>query len=245
MDITTIGTLALLALADSTSFGTLLIPLWLLLASSRPRPSRMLAYLATVAGFYLAMGVLLSIGARLLLDGIRDWLASDGGAIAMLVVGGVLLAGAILTGTRKDAGPSPRLLAWRERAVGAEDGPIRPLILLALAATAIEIATLLPYLMAIGIMDAARLPPAAHLGLLASYCLVMVAPALALLVLRMVAHAAVEPLLRRVNAWLTRQAGEMTAWIIGIIGFLLVRAGTSHFGGVSDVFERLPDIVAG
>ena len=44
-----LGALALLALVDSTSFGTLLIPTWLLLAPGRLRPGRILIYLATVS----------------------------------------------------------------------------------------------------------------------------------------------------------------------------------------------------
>jgi hypothetical protein len=51
--------LVLLALIDSTSFGTLLIPLWLMLASDRPRPARMLLFLGTVAAFYLLLGIVL------------------------------------------------------------------------------------------------------------------------------------------------------------------------------------------
>src|SRR5690606_13354204 len=44
--------LAVLALIDSTSFGTLLIPLWLLLSPGRPSPHRVLLFLGTVAAFY-------------------------------------------------------------------------------------------------------------------------------------------------------------------------------------------------
>lgn len=241
MDLPTLGTLVLLALADSTSFGTLLIPIWLLLASGRPRPGRMLAYLGTVASFYLVVGIALSLGASLLLDGVQSWLETPAGGMLVGGAGAVLLVGAIVFGTRKgkESGSSGRLLRWRERVMGEEATSIRPLIGLALTATAIEVATLLPYLMAIGIMDAADLDPLVHGGVLAAYCLVMVLPALVLLVLRLVAHAAIEPLLRRINDWLMRSAGEMTVWIVGIIGVLLIRTGAEQLGGLDALLQQL------
>jgi hypothetical protein len=242
MDLPTAGTLVLLALADSTSFGTLLIPIWLLLASARPSVPRMLAYLGTVAASYAVVGVLLSIGARLLLDDVRAWLASGAGGVAMVVVGAALLAVAILVGRRK-GGSSDRLLRWRERAMDTRSGSVAPLVLLALAATAIEVATLLPYLMAIGIMDGADLPVPVHGAVLLAYCVVMVLPALVLLTVRLLAHDAVEPMLQRANDWLMRQAGEMTAWIVGIVGVLILRQGLETFGGVEEAAAALQRLV--
>ena len=58
----------MLALIDSTSFGTLLIPLWLLLSPGRPSPHRVLLFLGTVAAFYFALGVALLSG--------LDWFTS-------------------------------------------------------------------------------------------------------------------------------------------------------------------------
>lgn len=241
MDLPTIGMLALLALADSTSFGTLLIPVWLLLAAARPRPGRMLVYLGTVAGSYLVLGVLLSLGARLLLDDLRAWIASPVGGSLLVVVGIVLLVGALVAPTRRDDAPSGRLLRWRERAVGSGAGSLRPLMALAVAATLLEIATLLPYLVAIGILDAAELPVPLHGAALLGYCLVMVLPALLLLVVRLVAHRAVEPLLQRVNAWLTKQAGELTAWIAGLVGVLLINLGSGPVGGIGGLVDAVTD----
>lgn len=247
MDLPTIGTLVLLALADSTSFGTLLIPIWLLLASTRPSVPRLLAYLGTVAGFYLAMGVLLSIGARLLLDDLQAWLASPTGGGVVMAVGAVLFAGSFWLSSRAKArqgdGAPERILRWRDRALDAEAGSVAPLMALALAATAIEVATLLPYLMAIGIMDGADLPLPVHGAVLAAYVVVMVLPALVLLVVRLVAHRRIEPLLQRVNDWLMRQAGEMTSWMVAIVGFLLVRAGSEAFGGLGVVASTVGDVV--
>lgn len=241
MDLPSLGILALLALADSTSFGTLLIPVWLLLASTRPRPGRVLAYLGTVAGSYLVLGALLSLGARLLLDDLQAWIASPVGGSVLVVVGLVLLVVALLPLRRAEGSRGGRLLRWRERAAGSEAGSLRPLMGLALAATLLEIATLLPYLVAIGILDRATLPLPLHAAALAGYCLVMVLPALVLLVVRLVAHRAVEPALQRLNAWLTRQAGELTAWVAGLVGVLLINLGAAPIGGIGGLVDALTD----
>src|SRR5690606_13147209 len=121
----------------------------------------------------------------------------------------------------------------------AETGSARPLVALALTATVIEVATLLPYLIAIGVMTDADLGPALHGLVMAGYCMVMILPALVLLGLRLVAHRAVEPLLQRVNAWLTRSAGDWMSWFVGILGFLLIRHGAQHSGGVSELLDHL------
>lgn len=51
--------LAGLALVDSTSIGTLFIPIWLLLAPGRVSVRRILVYLGTIAAFYFAVGLVL------------------------------------------------------------------------------------------------------------------------------------------------------------------------------------------
>lgn len=51
-----------LALFDSTSFGTSLLPPWLLLMPGRVRVGRMTAYLITLGHSYLIAGVLVVLG---------------------------------------------------------------------------------------------------------------------------------------------------------------------------------------
>jgi hypothetical protein len=65
---------------------------------------------------------------------------------------------------------------------------------------------------------------------LAVYCLVMVLPALVLLGGRMLAAGSVEPVLRRVDAWMKRNAQENTAWVLGIIGFLVASNAAQSLG---------------
>ena len=59
-----LGQLVVLALIDSTSFGTLLIPLWFLLVPGRVRAHRVLVFLGTVAAFYLGVGIALRDAAK-------------------------------------------------------------------------------------------------------------------------------------------------------------------------------------
>ncbi|MFC8598371.1 MULTISPECIES: GAP family protein [unclassified Isoptericola] len=222
------GVLVVLALVDSTSFGTLLIPVWLLLAPGRPRAWRILAYLGTVALFYLAVGVAVLLGAGAFLERYGDVLDSRPAMIVQLLLGLGLFAlsfrfdgkRAAARAEREGARPG-RLSRWRARATGLEGGSLLPLLGLALGAAALEVGTMLPYLAAIGLITTSDLATGAGVGVLAAYCVVMVLPALLLLGGRLVAARAVDPLLRRLDGWLSRNAAEMTGWVLGILGVLL------------------------
>lgn len=284
------GVLVVLALIDSTSFGTLLIPVWLLLAPGRLRAGRVLVYLGTVAGFYLAVGIVVLLGAGAFLDRFGDALDTRAAAIVQLLLGIGLFAlsfrfdskraarkaaqseaapfgatpsaagradavgvspwtGAGAGAGAETAGPgapsSPprpgRLSRWRERALGIEadavgTGVVRtrssvlPLVGLALGAVAIEVGTMLPYLAAIGIVTTSDVGWPANGAILAAYCVVMVAPALLLLLGRLVAARAVDPVLHRLDRWLTKNATDMTGWVLGALGVLLALNAFGRLG---------------
>lgn len=229
-------TLGGLALVDSLSIGTLLIPLFFLVAPGRIRAGRMLAYLATISLFYFVVGLAVTAGAATVFREFSAVLESPGAYVVQLVLGAGLLVGSFFIGRKRDEPAEPgRLSRWREKALG--DGPAIGVVLLALGAGVLEIATMFPYLGAIGLITAAALPVATNAGLLALYCLVMIAPALVLLVVRIVARRAVEPALLRFSNWLQRTAGETTAWIVGIVGFLLARDAAQVLG----LFDALAD----
>lgn len=232
MTLELLATLGALALVDSLSIGTLLIPVFFLIAP-RLRAGRMLVYLLTIAGFYLLVGVALTVGATALLTGFQGLLDSTAGLAIQLVLGiGLLVAAfAIPTGRPQAEDGTPRrgrLSRWRDRAL---DGP-RPtaVVTVALAAGLLELATMVPYLGAIGLLSTAPLGTASRLLLLTAYCGIMIAPALLLLVLRVTMRPLVESPLRRLAAWLQRTGAENTAWIIGIVGFLLARSAASELG---------------
>lgn len=238
-----------LALVDSLSAGTLLIPIFFLLAPGRVRLGRILTYLATIAVFYFLVGLLLTAGASVFLENATALLETPAASVVQMVIGAALLAVAILmptkpkapaptptgVGTTPDArggaaqSPPPgRLARWRERALAG--GTPATVIVLALAAGLVELATMLPYLAAVGLLTGSGLGLGGSSLLLAVYCVVMVVPALVLLLARVVARGAVEPQLQRLADWLSRNAAENTAWIIGIVGFLLLRDALSNAG---------------
>lgn len=231
MTVTLLGTLALLALVDSTSFGTLLIPIWLMLAPGRLRPGRIIVFLATVAAFYLALGLLLVAGVASFSDEISDALDTRPVQVAQVVLGAALLAVGLWVGFRRKRDGSGRLLRWRERAVG-DEGSVRGLMTLALTAALIEAASMVPYLAAIGLIGTADLSGGAIVLTLVGYCLVMILPALLLLVGRIGAARRVEPVLRRINDWMARTGQENTAWILGIIGVLIASSALQSLGVV-------------
>lgn len=258
--------LAVLALVDGLSVGTLLIPVFLLLSPGRVRSGRILLYLGTIAAFYLLVGLLFLWGLVNLVDVASGFLASPAGIVTRLVVGVglVIVAFAMPTGptepthrsparavasasvttgssdheaatpTETYGAPSGRVTRWRERLL---DPRTRRAAVMAVAITAglVEVATMLPYILAMTMLaDAGVSTPFRVLSLVA-YCLLMVAPALVLLALRVVAAPLVQRPLERFAAWMQRTGAENTAWLIGIIGFLVARSAAAELG----VFDAL------
>lgn len=242
-----LGALALLALLDSLSFGTLLIPIWLLLTPGRVRAGRLMVYLGTIVVFYFAVGLLLAFGATSFLAEITAALETPFAGWAQLLVGSLLLVFSFTISPKKGA-ESGKLARWRARAMGvaepaselsggstagvnvAQRSTVVALMALALTAAAIEVASMLPYLAGIALISTSGVGWPDSALLIAGYCVVMVLPALLLLTGRLVAAQAIEPLLKRLGDWLARHAAESTAWIVGIIGFLLARDAATRLG---------------
>lgn len=210
--------LAALAIVDSTSFGTLGIPVYLLLAAERSQVSRLLIYLATIAVFYYLVGVALMLGLSTLLDNYGDALRSPPVYWLQLALGvGLFLLSFRLDPKRRaKLGKPPRTF---EPKIG---GP-RTMVLLGLTAGLVEVATMLPYLAAVGIMTASDLTAATWIPVLGGYVLVMILPPLFLLALRAVARESLEPKLVQLRGWMTRHAASMVSWTVAIVGFLLAR----------------------
>lgn len=235
------GSLLVLALLDSTSFGTLLIPVWFLVAPGRVRAGRVLVFLGTVATFYLLVGVALLLGLSVGLEHLDGLLDRPWAAWAQLVLGVGLFALSFRLGGQRDPGAGPgRVTRWRDRAMGRSgSGGVGGLVALALGAALLELGTMLPYLGAIGLLTTADTTPPVRVAGLAAYCLVMVLPALVLLVLRVAAHRQVEPLLQRIAGWLERSGAELTSWAVGIIGFLLARDALVRIPGFLELLDGL------
>ena len=242
MEIGLLLPLVVLALIDSLSIGTLLLPLFFLIAPGRLRAGRVLVYLGTIGSFYLVVGLVLATGAGWLaglLDAVGDSepLSGSSWCRRRALVGALVLGRAAPKRGTPEADavlrrPPGRLAGWRDAALhGAGTGPV---IAVALGAGLLELATMLPYLGAISLFAGAGLQPVAFAAVLAAYCAIMIVPALVLLLLRAVLRRAIEPPLHRLAEWLPLNGAENTAWIVGIVGFLLL----------SDALDRLPALAA-
>ncbi|HUQ54457.1 GAP family protein [Lentzea sp.] len=208
-----VAALAGLALLDSTSIGTLFIPIWLMLTPGRLRLGRFAVYLGTITVFYFAVGVLIVLGASRLAGHLDSPVASW----VQLVIGVALFA----VSFRFDGKKKRDTGKWRNR-VNA-NGSAAALAGVALLAGVVELATMLPYLGAIGMMSAADLEPAQIGLLLAGYCLVMIVPAVVLLGARLALRTRIDPFLTRISTWFTEKGASATGWVLGIAGFLVAR----------------------
>ena len=221
-----IGVLVVLALVDSTSFGTLLIPIWLLLTPGKLRISRLASSLGTVVLFYFLVGLALAAGADSLVEALReplDTVPSLAWRIIQLVVGIVLIILSYVAESRirrsRADGKVGRLEGWRSRALSdAGSGSAGSLVKLALVGTSIEMLTMLPYLAAIAMLTAADLSPLELTASITVYCLVMVIPAIVLCIGRIALHERVDPTLRKINDWFSRHSDKAVGWTLGGIG---------------------------
>ena len=236
MNIELLAPLAFLALIDSTSFGTLLIPLWLMLAPGRPRPERIVLFLGTVAAFYLLLGIALLLGASMLLNTLREAGNSQPLRLAQLVVGMALMAFGVQMEPWTKAGKEHRLarraeklartgpsLLMRMRGHATDaSAPVGAVIVFALTAAGIEAASMIPYLAAIGLLTASEPSLVGRSLVLFGYCLLMIAPALLLLATRILLHGHVSPILTKLEASLSRNSNGVIAWVISLVGLSMI-----------------------
>ncbi|MFC9896366.1 GAP family protein [Nocardia sp. NPDC127579] len=221
-----------LALVDSTSIGTLVLPIWLLLAPDRPPARRLLGYLGAITVFYFVIGVALLTVAGTALDRFGDLARSPIVLVPQLVLGIVVFAVSwrFDSKKRRARGEPDRTAAWRTRALNSQSSGTG-LAVLAVSAGTLELFTMLPYLAAIGLLVSSELPTLAAIGLLAAYCVVMVVPALLLMGARELFHTRVVPLLARLDAFLSRHADSATGWALAIAGILLIRGAVPGLFG--------------
>ncbi|WP_066298777.1 GAP family protein [Arthrobacter luteolus] len=113
---------------------------------------------------------------------------------------------------------------WQHRIARALDTR-GGLLGLALLAGLLELPTMLPYLAAVGLLTGSGTQWQASAGILGLYCLVMLLPAGLLVAGRLLLGRLLDSPLERLGAWLSRVSGEAVLWVVGIVGFLLLRAG--------------------
>lgn len=211
-----------LALIDSTSYGTLVIPLVLVVLQRRVNLRQLGWYFLTVVTFYLLIGLLLLLGLDAILDVASDVVNSTLGSWTQLVIGVGLIAVSFWIGKQPGRQRNPE--SWMPATDSA-----RSMIVLGLTATVLELAMMLPYLSAIGLLGTSDLAMGMQIATLAGYCLLMIVPALLIIGLAKAGGERLRPKLERINAWVLRNSEETLAWIVGIAGFLIAR----------DAFSRL------
>lgn len=275
--------LGVLALIDSTSIGTLVIPVWLLMRRDAGRTTGKVAtYLGAVGVFYFAIGLLLLSGAaglaRVLGGGAASVFELPAVQVLMVAAGAGMLIWSFKDTSLKggkpvpaQAGPAQTAPAQSGPAQAGEDAGVAGaaaagagaggagtatgtgatasvqrsqatehrwqrrigkalhsrggLLGLALLAGILELPTMLPYLAAVGLLTSSGIGWSASAGMLVLYCLVMLLPAAVLVLARGLLGKRLDGPLERLRAWLTKVSGEAVLWVVGIVGFLLLRAG--------------------
>lgn len=234
MHVSDLGALALLALIDSTSTGTLIIPV-AMLAQPRVRYSHILGYLLTICLFYWALGMALALaGSEITASpAVRGALESTTAYVVQLAIGVGLFGGSYLVDDKAQArrrarrGPRPSLVGRMTGMVLGPQARWGAVIALALVAGLIEAASMLPYLGAIGLLIRAELPTTAIAAVLVAYAALMAAPALVLTAGRAAAGRRIDGALERIHAFIARHSADSLAWVMGILGFLLTADAAS------------------
>lgn len=212
-----------LALVDSLSVGTLVIPLTLLLRWGRLHTIPYATYLGTITIAYFALGITLMLGFAGIGPIITEATQTDWVPWVTLVLGAALALFGIFAPNPKKPEPGetnvPTDTTQMQKATRAG---LAGMVSLALGAAVIEAATMLPYLAAIGIMQSFEITPLLRLALLAAYCIIMVLPA-------MLAGAAMglvgDRLTNRLQRWIPRlnyEAKVTLLWIAAIVGITMV-----------------------
>lgn len=220
--------LVLLALVDSTSMGTLVIPVILLVVGQGGAlriAGRTLLYLAVIGLFYLLLGIALLAGLLPLIESFGYLLASPAVMLALAVSGVLLVVWSFRLdpkSVRKRGGdPEASARRWTDRARRASGRP-GLLISLALLAGVVEAASMIPYLAAMGIIADMGIGLGGGALVLVGYCAVMIVPGAVLCGVRAALGARADAFLDRVHEWAVKNVTSAFSWVVGIIGVIIL-----------------------
>lgn len=214
-----------LALLDSLSAGTLVIPLVLVLNQRGVKVHPLAIYFLTVCLSYFAIGVVILLGLNQVRDALGDVLNSDPVTWLKLIVGAGLLAYGLVA-------PDPKKTEGTEVRQPRNLSTVA-MVSLALSAVAIEAATMLPYLAAIAILSDAELAMLPRLSVLALYCVVMILPALACITAVTVLGDRIWPRVEKFVRWVERETKVTLMWIAAIAGIYLIATAASQLGWIA------------
>lgn len=220
--------LVILALIDSTSMGTLVIPLILLVVGeggARRVAGRTLLFLLVIGVFYLLLGIALLAGLLPVLDRMGHLLSSPAASVVLAAIGVLLVIWSFRSDPkeiRKRGGdPEASARRWTDRARRASGRP-GVLVGLALTAGVVEAASMVPYLAAMGIIADLEVGLGRGSLVLVGYCAVMILPGVLLCGVRALLGGRADSLLDRVHDWSVRYAAGAFSWAVGIIGVIIL-----------------------
>ncbi|ATG56641.1 hypothetical protein CFK41_14025 [Brachybacterium ginsengisoli] len=220
--------LVLLALVDSTSMGTLVIPVILLVVGEGGAlrvAGRTLLFLSVIGLFYLVLGIGLLAGLLPLLESFGHLLAAPQVMLVLAVIGALLVVWSFRLDpkavARRGGDPEASARRWTDRARRASGRPA-VLIGLALLAGLIEAASMIPYLAAMGILADMGVGLGRGTLILVGYCAVMILPGLVLCGVRAALGGGADALLDRAHEWAVKNATSAFSWAVGIIGVIIV-----------------------
>jgi cytochrome c biogenesis protein CcdA len=206
-----------LAVVDSVNPSALVVTLYLL--TTRSYAPKVLTYLATVLFAYLTIGVLLMLGLEAITTAAGELFHSPFAYGLQGVIGAVMLLYAILA-------PDP---GGKTRARLPFTQSLSAMMLLGLTVTVLELPTALPYFAAIAIMTNADLEVSRWLAILLVYNLIFILPPLLLLGSYKVFGSRLQERFERYREKLERRSSSTWLWILGIVGFLLLRDALAYF----------------
>ena len=210
------ATLAGLALLDSTSLGTLVIPIALVVRSRRVDRGPMAIYLTTVCVVYLGLGVALVAGFDLISTAAARLAHTETAQWATLVIGVALAGFGILSPNPPKPEPGTDSLGSRPTPAAAG-----AMVVLGLGASLADAATMVPYIAATGIIASSPEAWPVRIVTLILYCLVMITPTLIMLVLADTLGQRFLPKLTRIAPRLEYEAKVTLLWVAAILGLHL------------------------
>lgn len=209
-----------LSLLDALNPSALAVTVFLLLRGG-PFRSRVLTYAGAIFTTYLALGVMIFLGLDSVLRLVDPVVVERVGYALAGVLGAAMLLFAIFPPPSVRQGPRmPKL---------PEKLPLPAVFLTGVTITLAEFSTALPYLGAIGILRGYTTDPVLAVSLLVSYNAIFVLPPILLMLGYGLFADRVEP---RMQRWLEKRRSKKDdtwLWILGIVGFLLARAGIGYY----------------
>ncbi len=207
-----------LAVADSVNPVTIAAALYLA-STDRFRP-RLAGFAAGVFGVYALGGAVLILGPGQLLDTATTSSDTPAFHIASIVLGGLLLIGALVLFLRR------RQTATAEAAVAQLDA--RSALALGAGVTALDLPTAFPYFAALAAIVGSGATIGSQLALLAAFNLIYVLPLALILAVRMIAGERCDPMLARGREIINRAAPTLLVALTAVTaGGLLLRGANA------------------